>query len=222
MQQGLDKFVRALAFDGTKDFIRAACGVFLMTVLVPMTLSTWDLLKGGSVHEALNVGLATFVLMWVLIILVCVTVVVSYRVWLAAKKLHPATSSETYQPNAPARLGDAEILVGSWLLESRNGDYIGIWMFRLDRTVTGRTWLRDPNNHNLWMYDHAEGTWELTDIRAAIQWKSLQPNGQPCHDELLRPINPTGTRGDGWGIDCKDCWRAVKLHAADTVQHPVG
>lgn len=102
MQQRLDKFVRALAFDGTKDFIRAASGVFLMTVLVPMTLSTWGLLKGGSVHEALNVGLATFVLMWVLIILVCVTMVVGYRVWLAAKKLHPATSSsETHRQIPP-------------------------------------------------------------------------------------------------------------------------
>jgi len=108
---------------------------------------------------------------------------------------------------------DKQALLGVWSIIGKKQDYVGFWSFRPDSTVTAEWWGRSQGKEGLY-YATAEGTWELTDTAVRITWKVCQPGTQtPCWDTLLRPIWPSGVRGDCW-TNVRGQWQARKLHGS--------
>jgi hypothetical protein len=99
-------------------------------------------------------------------------------------------------------------LVGSWFVVSTTGDYLGEWTFRPDRTVTLNACSIEGGSS--WTHQEDTGKWEISKDRVKIEWSHTQPNSaEHCWDDLRRPMQASGVRGDSWNKTHR--WRARKI-----------
>ncbi len=206
---------RELTVQFAKDLLRLV--ELAMASLTASTISgVWKLTQGGSVPEALNLGLSTLVLILLSVLVIWILVAAACTAWsmspfgnadvkptvaVASAQEPGETLPRAAQHGTAGPVSDmTSTLLGSWFVQDRIGHrYMAQWTFHPGGYATVKAHNHDGN-----------GKWSIERDCVHIVWNAKQPDSEEqCWDSFLLPLNPEDTNGDSW--NGKDRWCARKL-----------